>query len=99
MILSVIFWASVVAALGASLIGLWRRSAGWAWLAAGLYLPLSLYLFATPGGRWAGPLAWAGLLAAAWLVRRGSRAGGLLLAFPAWGLAGYLAWVVLNQPR
>jgi hypothetical protein len=98
-ILSIVFWVSVVAALAASVAGLWRRSAGWAWLAAGLYLPLALYLFATPRFRWAGPLAWLGLAAAGWALRRGSRAVGLLLSAPAYALAGYLAWLVLNQPR
>ena len=91
------FWIPVVGALTASSYALWRRSAVWALVAAGLYLPFALYLSFTPAFRWLAPAAWLAYAAAAYALRRRRVLPALLLSLPAFGLAAYLGWRVLTQ--
>ncbi|MCC6188858.1 MAG: hypothetical protein IT318_07470 [Anaerolineales bacterium] len=87
-------WLFTVASFLASLYALWTRLSNWMFIAALVYAPLALYLFATPRFRWQGPLAWALLGAAAFALYRGRRSLAALLAAPAFLLALYVGWLV-----
>jgi hypothetical protein len=95
-------WIFVVAALALSVYALRQPAprAGLAGLLAALvYLPFALYLAASPGTRWLGPIAEVLYLAAALPLRRNVRWLAALLTLPAFIVAAYVAYLVLTQGR
>jgi hypothetical protein len=92
-------WIAVLAALGLSLYAFTLHPPRAAWaavLAAVIYLPFTLYLAASPGTRWLGPGVQVLYFLAAYTVHRGWRGPAALLTLPAFGLAAYVAVLILG---
>ena len=93
-------WLSVLVALVLSVYAfrVTPARAGLTSLVAALvYLPFAAYLFANPGTRWLGPAAQLLYFAAAYPLHRGPRWAAILLTAPAFLLAAYVAWLVINS--
>jgi hypothetical protein len=92
-------WPGVIVSIGLSVVGLGWRS--WRLVMAGLVIgtPFMILLSGYPGFRVPALLIVSAYVGALYAVRRGRRVLAACLILPYVGIAGLIAWSVLNQPR
>jgi hypothetical protein len=89
MIVAVVFWACIAAAVTLSGVGLTIRSPRVLFVAAALQIPLALYLAATPRFRWFGLLLPVPQVVAGLVVRRSRWLAVVLSSF----FACFVVWL------
>jgi hypothetical protein len=93
------FWLFLLAAFLCVLYALWTRLTVWMFLAALLYGPFAMFLYANTNLGWLGLVAWAIFAGAPFALRAGRRELAAVLPIPALFLAAFMAWQTFATGR
>jgi hypothetical protein len=93
----IVGWPAVMASITLVLIGVIRARSRVALAGAFLGCPFLFYLFASPGVGWLSLIVGVLYLGASHAVAQSRRGLATALATPFVALAGFVAWLVLNQ--
>jgi hypothetical protein len=90
-------WPAVIASITLVMVGIARARGYLVLVGALLACPFLLYLFASPRIRWLAPIVGALYVWSSAAAGRSQRGLALFMTTPFVLLAGFVAWIVLNQ--